>query len=325
MKRYHPMRPVIVLLSIVCILVLLFYAALFFAQKYLTSFVNEEFEELSFTSMDISLFKGEVRIEDLQFVNEQVTVYAGAATLMVKPAEIFDMVIGAKELSAFTVHAEEVTAIQEDLTLHLTLLDVEVTGRFLLENFESSVITHVAVQIKEGLTVTEENLLKVLVGELRAEVFGEYRDFASLDSVQELLEATQEFYLDAQTPEIVLSETVREELSVKVPLSSWLTDEESFVGENLSLSLKFTDDTVEIQDVSLSFSILEAEGSAVLSPSRPMQMRIDLTVSSLSDAIRKELNTILMMFFQHIPEGAFQFTLDTRDPVSPPLIRFSPM
>ena len=54
-----------------------------------------------------------------------------------------------------------------------------------------------------------------------------------------------------------------------------------------------------------------------------MQMRIDLAVSSLSDAIRKELNTILMMFLQHIPEGAFQFTLDTRDPLSPPLIRFS--
>ncbi len=136
-------------------------------------------------------------------------------------------------------------------------------------------------------------------------------------SVQAFLEATQEFYLNAEKPKILLSETVREELSVKVPLSSWLTDEESFVGESLSLSLRFTEDTVEVQDVSLAFSILEAEGSAVLSPARPMQMRIDLAVSSLSDAIRKELNTILMMFLQHIPEGAFQFTLDTRDPLSP--------
>ncbi len=67
MKRHHPMRPVIILLSIVGILVLLFFAALFYGQRYLTTFVNEEFDELSFTSMDISLFEGKVLIENLQF------------------------------------------------------------------------------------------------------------------------------------------------------------------------------------------------------------------------------------------------------------------
>lgn len=325
MEKHHPMRPVIILLSIAGILVLLVFAALFFTQKYLTSFVNEEFEELSFTSMDISLFEGEVLVENFQFMTEEVTVHAGAVTLMVEPAEVFDMVTGARELSALTLHAEDVTVLQEELTVHLALLDVDASGRLLLEHPEDSVITHVVLQVREGLDGSDADLLQVLAESLRAEVYGEYRDFASLDSVQALLEATQEFYLEADKPKIVLSEAVRDELSVKVPLSSWLTDEESFVGEDLSLSLRFTEDTVEVQEISLSFSILEAEGSAVLSPARPMQMRIDLAVSSLSDAIRKELNTILMMFFQHIPEGAFQFTLDTRDPLSPPLIRFSPM
>jgi len=319
------MRPVIILLSIVGILVLLFFAALFYGQRYLTTFVNEEFDELSFTSMDISLFEGKVLIENLQFTNGQVAVHAGSVALLVEPAEVFDMVTGAKELSAITVDAEDVTVTQEGLNLHLALLDVAASGRLLLENPEGSTITHVILQVREGLKGTGEDLLEVLAEELRAEVYGEYRDFGSLDSVQAFLEATQEFYLNAEKPKILLSETVREELSVKVPLSSWLTDEESFVGESLSLSLRLTEDTVEVQDVSLAFSILEAEGSAVLSPARPMQMRIDLAVSSLSDAIRKELNTILMMFLQHIPEGAFKFTLDTRDPLSPPLIRFSPM
>lgn len=92
----------------------------------------------------------------------------------------------------------------------------------------------------------------------------------------------------------------------------------------LSLSLEFLEDTVNVRDVSVSFPILEADGSAVLSPARPMQMRLDLAVSRLSDAIREELNAILMMFFQQIPEGAFQLTLDTRDPQSPPLIQFVP-
>ena len=324
MKRAHPMRPLIILVSIAAVLTLLGIALMYFGQRYLTTTVNEEFEELSFTSMDIAVFKGEVLIEHLEYNDDEVSVSAGTVTLTIDPEEVLDMVFGARELSVFTVLAENLEVEQEGLSVHFGALDLDVSGRVLLEHPEGSTVTHVRAQVENGFDVTAADELQVHSDRLIAEVYGEYRDFASLDSLQALLEHTQEFYLDAEGPELMLSEAVRNELALTVPLSTWLTDRESFIGENLSLSLEFLEDTVNVRKVSISFPILKADGSAVFSPVRPMQMRVDLTVSSLSDAIRDELNTILMIFFQQIPEGAFQFTLDTRNSQSPPLIQFIP-
>ncbi len=311
-------------MSIAAVLTLLVLALIYFGQRYLTTTVNEEFEEISFTSMDIAVFKGEVLLEHLQYTDDQVSVSAGTVTIAVQPEEVLDMVFGAKELSAFTVLATDLVVEQEDLSLHLGSLTLSVSGRVLLEHPEGSTITHVRARVEKGFDINAEDALQVRSKLLQVDVYGTYRDFASLDSLQALIERTQEFYLDATGPEIILSEAVRNELALRVPLSTWLTDRESFLGEALSFSLEFLEDTVNVREVSVSFPILEAEGSALFTPARPMQMRLDLTVSRLSDAIRKELNAIVMMFFQQIPEGAFQFTLDTWDPQSSPLIQFVP-
>ncbi len=322
MKKRHPLRPLMILIVIILFLAILYFVALFAGQKYLTRYVNESVQEVSFTSIDISPLQGEVELDEFVFDDGEVSLTSSLLVLSVNSGELFDLITGSRELSFASLAAENLSVAQGTDSFTADSVNIEISGRLSLESPEASVITHASVTLVNGEASTEGEAVAFKTSYFHGEAFGVYDHLSEIDSLGAVLSRSEKVSVNCETPEITLSSQMRESLASQMPLSSWLTDADSFKGDHLNISASFPEDRIEVEDLSLSFPILEAKGEGTFYPDNPSRIRISLEVSHLADAIRNELNPLLMFFFKPIPEGAFRFDLDMSDPLSPPRVVF---
>ncbi len=301
-------------------LILLAVAGVKIGQSYLTQWVNEEVEGVSWDAVSISPFKGVIEVKGLEVKDPEVQVLSDEVVLTVEPAELFDLITGERELSVAEVSAKQLQVFTEGNVFTSGTLHMTVSGRFVLEQPQESVITHLALDLQLSRAESEEGALAFESPVLSFEAFGMYQEFEQIESLGDVIAMSEEVYLTCEAPSLTLSQELREYLAAAVPLSSWLTDTEAFKGEHVKVNLAFPDDRVEMKGLDLSFPILKAEGEGMFFPSDPMRMRVDLNVYHLEESIRDEVNTLLFFFFQAIPEGAFRFYLDTSDPRTPPRV-----
>ncbi len=325
MSMQRPFRPLIIIILVVLLLAMLYFTLLLFGQSSLTRYVNEEVDGLELVSLHLSPFIGEVEAENITYSDGNMSVKADVAVVRVSAAELFDMVFGSRELSSVSVLIDRLSVSDEQVSLTLDTAVVNGKGRILLTDVNESLLTQLSVDITQLAAESSQGMGLIEARRIVTEGFGHWQPIGEITGLEEVISSAERISVIIEGPQIILSADFKDQLASTLPLSSWLTETDSWKGEELRASFLFSQEKVVLEKGVLAFPVIEAEISGEYYPADPTRIKALLRVSHLSDAIRREMNALLYLFFLSIPEGAFVFELDTTNAAAPPRIVLEPI
>lgn len=261
---------------------------------------------LSYQEIAIETTRGRVVIQDASMPVENAHVNVTRLSISVDPKELIAYGLGRSEdISKAEVEIEKMRYETDEHNVTIGSADIICSGSFNLRDPASSFIREILVDAVAATYSDRISGLSLTVETVNSSVRGKF----TVDSVEKefdgLLDDIGYIDLKATDGVIIPDEHTMAQLGMFVLASPWIADAENWRFNTTDLEARILPESVKIDRFSIDAPLLVASGTATLPKKEAEDIAVNLHVSSLNNQVREELNPIVGMLGQRIPENEF--------------------
>lgn len=263
---------------------------------------------LSYQEIAIETTRGRIVIQDTSMPVENAHVNVTRLSITVDPKELIAFGLGrSKDISKAEIEIEKIRYETDEHTVTIGSADIICSGSLNLSDPESSFIREISVDAADvtysdrisGLSLTVETVNSNVRGKFTVNSVGKEFD-GLLDDIG---------YIDVKATdgEVIPDEHTLAQLEMFALASPWIADAENWRFNTTDLEARILPESVKIDRFSIDAPLLVASGTATLPKNEGEDIAVNLHISSLNSQVREELNPIVGMLGQRIPESEFTF------------------